>query len=280
MVRQATSQEVTEAARFAYQLNSMDKHRCKGFPRDYDAILHQFQRIIAHPHSQLLIAGEENQITGVLALFVEPDDQYLQAIGGVFAKENYISIATDFYDYIRARFQGYKMHAAYPKENVQAYDFLISIGAELEDYDCEFRVFKHDYQFNPDTQAVDVLAEDLYSYFILLHNQVNPNVYWTGEKLIKSLDRFKIFAVRKANGLAGFIVTSNMPRRENEIYFLHGDDLEIKKRLLASAIAAAFLGETDELLIMVGNDKSDGMKFLQTQAFRQSDTCLTFLVQF
>lgn len=73
----------------------------------------------------------ENTLTAVLALCVEPKEKYLEAVGRVFAHKDYRSVAMEFYKYIKYNYSGYQFDAAYPEENKQAIDFMISIGARV-----------------------------------------------------------------------------------------------------------------------------------------------------
>lgn len=50
--------------------------------------------------------------------------------------------------------------------------------------------------------------------------RLNPDVYWTGERLIKAPDKFDIFIALKNNEVIGAVITSNLSKKAEEIYFL------------------------------------------------------------
>ncbi|MBT9133467.1 MAG: hypothetical protein DDT38_00188 [Firmicutes bacterium] len=279
MIRPASKTEVSVVAQYAHRLNSNDRHRCKAFPNRYDEILNQFERMVEHPHDQLLVAEGENMIAGVLALFVDPEGKYLQAIGGVFAELDFVSVSDELFTYIQSSFTGYRMHAAYPKENEQAIGFMQSVGAKLEDYDYEFCLSQSG-SIEKAVYGIEELSEAYYEAFVALHNAENPDAFWTGEKLLQALDIFKIYVAIDKQDISGFIVTSLAARADNEIYFWSGQDPTIKERLLTASIADTFSSGSEDLIIMVGKDNRADMKMLEKYGFRQTDSCLTFLLEF
>jgi len=109
MVRFAETRELDKVANYAYQLNAVPQHKCKVFPSDYASIMRQFSKMLDHPEDQLLLAEVDGSIKGLLALMVEKENKYLEAIGGVFAQADYYTIANEFFNYIRSAFLGYQL---------------------------------------------------------------------------------------------------------------------------------------------------------------------------
>jgi len=277
MIRDAEKTELQQVTDFAYRLNLKPVHRCKAFPLDYNDIRTQFEKMLEHPHDRLLIFEENNQICGVLALLVEPQDKYLEAIGGVFAERNYHRVAKAFFDYIAYSYSGYFMHAAYPEENAQALKFMESLGAELEDFDYEMRLKKGELQVcSPDKDVVQ-LTERYYESFVKFHDVQHPDVFWTGEKLLKTRDKFRIHIVAENEKVIGSVVTS---KKTEEIYFIAvADDKQESaygKALLLQAVRDAFADGAEDLLSMVERDKASKIKLFENMGFKITDTCLTY----
>lgn len=283
MIRNAEKNELEKVAKYAYQLNLNPIHKCKAFPTDYDNITNQFEKILNHPDDELLIKADGNDISGVLALLVEPGDKYIEAIGGVYATVNYEEVAKEFYDYLKTKYRGYQLDAAYPEDNKQAIDFMKSIGAELLGYDYELRINKSKYKPALVTDNITVLDEQHYKGFIELHDKFNPNVYWTGERLIKALDKFDIFIALENDQVIGAVVTSKLANTVEEIYFI--EVAENKQRLgygtalLNKAIQHTINNGTDELMIMVEKDNVATFHMFEKLGFKKTDTCLTYSVK-
>lgn len=281
MIRDAEKIELQQATDFAYRLNINPVHRCKAFPLDYRDICNQFQKMLEHPHDRLLIFEENDRISGVLALLVEPQDKYLEAIGGVFAESNYHRVAKAFFDYIAYSYSGYFMHAAYPEENAQALKFMESLGAELEDFDYEMRKKKGELQVCSPGKDVVQLTERYFKSFVEFHDAQHPEVFWTGEKLLAAKDKFRIHIVTENEKVVGFVVTS---RKTAEIFFIAVADAKQKvaygKELLLEAVQDAFADGAEELLSMVERDKDSKINLFESLGFKRTDTCLTYKIRF
>lgn len=278
MIKSADISLLELVAKYSYKLNSMPQHRCKAFPADYESILNQCERMIKHPNDELLISTDGNDILGVLALLVEPEDMYIEFVGGIFAENSYKDVSEEFFKYIRGKYKGYHLDAAYPEENVQAIEFMESVGAELMGYDYEYRIKKDDFKSLHKADDVIYIDEKYYKDFIKHHNTMNPDAYWTGEKLIDALDRFDIFIALEDGMVIGSIVTSKFNKKADEIYFLSAEkeNIHLKKTLLNKGISYAFSNGTYELMLMIGRYDTKMIDVCEELGFKKADTCLTY----
>lgn len=278
MIKSADISQLESVAKYAYKLNFMPNHRCKAFPTDYKSILNQFERMIKHPNDELLISADGNDILGVLALLVEPEDMYLEFVGGIFAESNYRMVSEEFFKYIRDKYKGYKLNAAYPEENVQAIEFMESIDAKLMNFDYEYRIKKDNFKSLYKADDVIYIKEKYYENFIKHHNRINPDVYWTGEKLINALDKFDMFIALEDDTVIGSIVTSKFNKEVDEIYFLsvENEDDHLEKALLNRGVSHAFSNGTRELILMIGKEDAKLINICEEIGFIRSDTCLTY----
>lgn len=280
MIKGVDILDLERVAKYAYQLNSNPQHKCKAFPTDYNDILRQFENMINHPNDELLISTDDINILGVLALLVEPEDMYLEAIGGVFAENNYEAVAKEFYAYLKDSYKGYRFDAAYPEENEQAINFMESIGAELLDCDYELRLSKDEYKSMAEIGNIIVLNEKYYESFVEIHNKFHPDAYWTGERLLKALDKFDIFIILEGDEVVGSIVTSKF---SNEIYLIEvaedKQNLGYGTALINKAIKHAINNGADELMVMVGKNNSVAIHLYEKLRFKKTDTCLTYSIK-
>jgi ribosomal protein S18 acetylase RimI-like enzyme len=283
MIRKIETNELEQAAQYAYLLNSEAEHKCKAFPADYDSIIKQFKQILQHPADELLIATDDNTLSGLLALCVEPEEKYLEAIGGVFAHKDYQLIAREFYEYLTNNYKGYQFDAAYPEENKQAIEFMNAIGARLISYDYELRLSKKTYLNQPEYfESVSVirLKHKYYDSFIKIHDSFHPDVYWNGERLIKALDKFDIFIISENDEVIGAVVTSNISGKTEEIYFIevaeNKQNRGLGSALISKALKHAFNKGVDELMIMVEKNNAAAIHLYEKFGFKKTDTCLTY----
>ena len=278
MIKSVDISELEPVAKYAYKLNSIPQHKCKAFPTDYNSVLKQFERMIHHPNDELLVSTDGDDILGLLALLVEPEDKYLEFVGGVFAESNYRMVSEEFFKYIRDKYKGYKLNAAYPEENVQAIGFMESIGAKLMDFDYEYRINKDDFKSLYEVDNIIYINKKYNEDFINLHNRINPDVYWTGEKLINALDKFDMFIALEDDTVIGSIVTSKFNKEVDEIYFLsvENEDDHLEKALLNRGVSHAFSNGTRELILMIGKEDAKLINICEEIGFIRSDTCLTY----
>ena len=278
MIKSVDISELEPVAKYAYKLNSIPQHKCKAFPTDYNSVLKQFERMIHHPNDELLVSTDGDDILGLLALLVEPEDKYLEFVGGVFAESNYRMVSEEFFKYIRDKYKGYKLNAAYPEENVQAIGFMESIGAKLMDFDYEYRINKDDFKSLYEVDNIIYINKKYNEDFINLHNRMNPDAYWTGEKLINALDKFDIFIALEDDKVIGSIVTSKFNKEVDEIYFLsvENEDDHLEKALLNRGVSHAFSNGTRELILMIGKEDAKLINICEEIGFIRSDTCLTY----
>jgi GNAT superfamily N-acetyltransferase len=283
MIRSVVKNELESVAKYAYELNSNQQHKCKAFPADYDSIIMQFEKILNHPNDELLILTDGITLCGVLALLVEPEDMYLEAIGGVFAENNYESVAQEFYEYLKNKYIGYHFDAAYPEENRQAIDFMKLIGAKSSGFDYELRLGKNMYEGLPVVDSIIGLNEKYYKGFVDIHDKFHPDVYWTGERLLKALDQFDIFIILENDEVIGSVVTSKHTRKSEEIYLIevaeNRQNLGYGTALMNKAIKHAFNNGIDELMVMVDKDNMSAMHLYEKLGFKKTDTCLTYSIK-
>lgn len=266
MIRKMVKNELEKVAKYTYKLNSVPEYKCKAFPTDYAGIVNQFSNILNHPDDELLICTDGNNLNGVLALCVEPEEKYLEAVGGVFAHKDYQSVAREFYEYLKRNYGGYQFDAAYPEENKHAIDFMKSIGAKVLAFEYELRLHKNNFKEQLQAAYITEIDEKHYNSFTKIHNRLNPDVYWTGERLLNTLNKFDIFIAAENNEVAGAVVTSHFSKKVEEIYFIEVEEASRNHgyvtALLNKALKHAFENGTDELIVMTDKENTAAMHFL------------------
>ena len=274
--------KVIEAAQYASKLCESKEHKCKACPDEYNKILLSFRRMINHQDDEVLICVNENKILGVLALLVEPDNKYLEAVGGVYAKENYQEIAIKFYKYIKEKYTGYKFDAVYPEENIEAIYFMESIDTKLISSDLEMKLKKDDFHLSNSNNSSVPLSKKYYGSFCRFHDEYNENVYWTGNRLLLALDKFDISITIDKEEVIGEIVTSVYENGKKEIYFLNVDKnhqgYEHDKSLLENCIHKSSLSNIKEIMVLVEKNDTNSINLYKSFGFHKSDTVITYSI--
>lgn len=271
------------AAQYANRLNQMNEHRCKACSPEYEKMLEGFKKMIKHPEDEVLICTEHDKVLGVLALSVERENKYLEAVGGVYAEEDYQDIAMQFYKYFKEKYSGFHFDAAYPKENIEAAYFMESIGAKCISSEIEVCIKKGEPICSKGKGQVIPINEKYYKQFSRLHDKVFSNVYWTSKRILSALDKFHVFIALEKDELVGAIATSALGNKREEIYFIEIDEKYrgqgYSNGLLEKSIEKAFSSLTNELIAMVAEDNAPAIHLYETFGFRKSDTCVTYSIE-
>lgn len=274
---------VVEAVQYANRLNRIKEHNCKACAVEYDNMLYTFRKMLKHPDDVVLICTENNKILGVLALCIESKDKYLEAVGGVFAEENYQDIAMQFFKYLKETYAEFHFDAAYPKENTEAICFMQSIGANRIGVDLEMNLKKCDYKSSKGSTQVIPLNDKYYESFSRFHDGNNSTVYWTGERILSALDKFDVFIALDKDKVVGSIVTSTFGNKKREIYFLGTDNGYHRQgyagSLLEKSIDRAFSSGANELMVMVGIENNPEINMYESFGFQKTDTCNTYSIE-
>lgn len=144
-------------------------------------------KAIHHNEDKVLVCYEEGEIVGVLNLFVEAENKFLQGQGGIFAKGDFNYVAMQFIDYLRTNYANYEMHFGYPAENVDAINFLKGINAELVESTFTMELKKDNFVQNIVNSDVIPLEKEYYKEFASFHDKYNSDMYWTSERILKIL---------------------------------------------------------------------------------------------
>jgi ribosomal protein S18 acetylase RimI-like enzyme len=273
---------VVEAAQYANRLNSIKEHNCKACVAGYDNMLYSFRKMLNHPDDEVLICIQNNKIVGVLALCIELKDKYVEAVGGVYAEENYQDIALKFVEYLKRKYAGFHFDAAYPKENIEAIYFMQTIGANCIGADLEMTLKKYDFKSTKCNKQVILLNDKYYESFSRFHDESNPNVYWSGERILSALNKFDVFIALDKDEVIGSIVTSTFGNKKREIYFMETDKgyrrQGYAKALLEKSIDRAFSSGANELIVMIGKDNFPAINMCESFGFGRTDTCITYSI--
>jgi len=137
-----------------------------------------------------------------------------------------------------------------------------------------------DYKSIAEINNIIQLNERYYESFVEIHNKFHPDAYWTGERLLKALDKFDIFIALDGERVVGSIVTSNFT---NEIYLMEvaedKQNLGYGTALVNKAIRHAFNNGADELMVMVEKNNLVAIHLYEKLGFKKTDTCLTYSIK-
>jgi hypothetical protein len=126
-------------------------------------------------------------------------------------------------------------------------EFMVMIGAKMLESCVETRLLQE--KFSPVYgHSTGRVTNDSFAAFAKLHDEKNPDMYWTGEKIGSDLSRWYI------NTFDDSYVLMSLWDDVAEIFVLETEGMDINKRLLTTAAAFAFEEGKASVLYMIDTD--------------------------
>ena len=185
------------------------------------------------------------QINGIDA-FVEDNDQYLQ-INDVSASDLRM-----IWERVKTDYASYDKWLCFRNTDIP-YVLLDELGAVLKDDCIEMRLYA-DKMNESETLGVEQVSDETFGEFATLHDERNPDMYWTGERLLRDLSKWGIFCLRLNERIANYIIMSMRHPTEAEIFCIEAYNSAECKKLIACAAKYAFGNGKSEVLYQADND--------------------------
>ncbi len=247
------------------------------FPKskDFEQLKQVFLRSIKSEDDRVLACIENEELIGVLNLQVKKEDLYLQSLGGVFAKQDFNGVATQFVKYLNVHYPNFEIYFGYPLENQTAIMFLEKIGAELLDACLTMELRQEDFKMSSPKHEVIRLPSEYYEDYAMFHDAHYPNIYWNSQRIFDHLDLWNIYVVIENQKIIGNIFI-RMNGSEAEIFGLsidesyQRDNLELD--LLSTSMKDCFLKDIEHVLFFVNEDDQRQIDATLEIGFKQIDT--------
>ena len=200
-----------------------------------------------------------DQITGLFVFLVLPEERYLEMIVGLSRSS---AAYREILNFLRACYPGFQADFVFNPRN----ELLKKL---LEDRNTAFdpvqrRMNLDDYIQEHDTLGIVPLSEGYLSEYCAMHSK---DVYWTGEKVYRATDRFRVFLAIEDGHVAGYVdVTHKF--EENEVYDLLVREASRQRgwgrKLMAKALAE---NRPNGMLLFVDADNDPAISLYQSLGF-------------
>lgn len=158
----------------------------------------------------ILGAFDGDEIIGIFAFLLIPDEQYMEMVVCLSRSEKAYS---EIFNYLADRYAGYRVDCVFNPGNA-------SIIKELQqrntDFDAEQQKmvlvdpYKADYR-----HTILEIEPQYYEEYVKIHN--DEGIYWTGDRILDALDRFRVVIAVEEGHVVGYTdVSTNYA--ENEPY--------------------------------------------------------------
>lgn len=179
------------------------------------------------------------------SILIEEEARYIQ-VDDVNEKE-----AEEIWRHIEAEYPGFTVDFCF-HNTVAPIPFLKKIGAEVLDDCIEARLVKKNLISLP-TGEVTAVDKNNFHLFEARHDENNPGMFWTSQRLLNDLKNWDIFATfdQKGEKMTGYAFL----RSGWEIYCVDAESLEEEITLISALVNKAFDANPDkEVLFMVDSN--------------------------
>lgn len=277
MIVEVKEENLEQIVKFSWEI-ARDKTRC-GFPRieSYEEMYDIFLKATKHKDNrQLLACYDQNQLIGVLRLLVEKDNKYLEALGGIYTNEDFKFVATSFICYLRDNYPKFELDLGFPKEYTAAIDYFVEINAQLMEACVTMNLMKKDFIRSSTVHEVIPLNTNNYQAYADFHDQYYPNIYWSSERVLKTIEKWKIYNVIEKQTIIGSIFIKLINNKQAEIFGLAVDrkyeKTNLELELLSESLYDIFQAGIDEVIFFVEEEATDDYEAALQTGFKQIDT--------
>lgn len=198
--------DLEEAIEFAWDVTRRDEKA--GYPEktwEYEGLREEFIKAYNHKDDKMLLLRSGEDITGVVCLFVDKQDMYLQTIGGIYYKDDFEYVLNKFIEYLEKNFKNYEIIIGYTSKDKNILKVLEQKGEIFEKAEF-FKLYKNNLKFKDIREDIRLLTTDDFEDFSDIHDKINSNMYWTSERLKEDLDNWRIFVYKESGKIKSYIM--------------------------------------------------------------------------
>ena len=249
------------------------KNSCNLFPKETNDIYKNIDKILNHKDDFIVSINSNKNITGVGIFLNEPNEKYLECLGGFFNDE------TDFQlmlNHLKERYKGNHIDFVFPLENAEALKYLKNCNGDFEKPQICMELFYDKFPASNYSYKIFELSKEYYDSYLKIHN--DENIYWTAKRIIEAPELFKTFIIEIEEKITGYIdVTYN--KEITEIYNLYVSDKN--KEYIAALINVAVinvLNKNNKLIALVDDDDSETINIYKDFGFIEKYTSQTISI--
>ena len=179
------------------------------------------------------VVSKDGVIEGLFVFIILPDDRYVEMLIGFTKVEE---VFTEMFEYMENNYCGYQMDFVFNPLNTAIFKPLKLKGAIYEPE--QMKMIQSGFVPNVTTSNIETLSDKWMKQYFDLHN---TDTYWTGERIVSGLDKFRVLLVVKDGQVLGYLDVQNC-YDTNEIFALY-----IKPEASSQGYELALLANAIEL---------------------------------
>ena len=156
---------------------------------------------------------------------------------------------------IESCYAGYTVMYCY-HNTVVPVELLREIGVTLADDCVEMRISRADLGDLSEKKIVRI-TQDTFEEFAACHDEHNPEMYWTSERIKEDLSQWDIHAIVNDDEITGYVLMALWNPVEAEIFCVVAADNEQMQALIAAGVKSAFEAGKTEALYMADRNSAE-----------------------
>ena len=240
---------------FISELNEHPQYSDPHFTYDKNNLYRSLKSKDKHAFAVL----KDGVIEGLFVFIILPDDRYVEMLIGFTKVEEAF---TEMLEYIENNYCGYQMDFVFNPLNTAIFEPLKSKGAIFEPE--QMKMIQGGYVPNVSTNNIEQLSDKWVKQYCDLHS---TDTYWTGDRIISALDKFRVFLVVKDGQVLGYLDVQSC-FDINEIYALYIKPEAASQGYELSLLAKAIeLNKPNQMMVVVDVDNKEEVDLYTAAGF-------------
>ena len=171
-------------------------------------------------------------------------------------------VFVEMLEYMENNYCGYKMDFVFNPQNMAIYNPLKLKGAIFEHE--QMKMIQGGTVPNVSTNNIEELSDKWMKQYFDLHN---IDTYWTGERIISALNKFRVFLVAKDGQVLGYLDVQSC-YDTNEIFALYIKPEVLSQGYELSLLAKAIeLNKPNQMMVVVDVDNKEEVDLYTAAGF-------------
>lgn len=249
MLKVVDENTIEEVINFSWEVAKNVIHTSYPLRKSKLELEKSLRKSMDHAEDKVLGYYKNDNLMGVIELFVEVTERYLQV--RTYVKDDFDEIMNELLIYLKAYYPNFKAHFGYPKENIKAINYFTVNQYSCIEASSDLRLCTNDFVFKRDIKsAVQRLQKDNFSQYAPFHDQHGgEQMYWNSARLYNAFDSWYIYVYMSGSEIVGSILIYCKPKLDCiEVFGLFVEEIpnqyEVIEDLLYHSISKILGRET------------------------------------
>lgn len=214
----------------------------------------------------ILVLKEDNKIIAFISLLIEEDNKYLQTIGGIYCIDDFDYTFNKLLEYKKENYPDFKLYIIYSSYNKEILNRLAKEGEILDKLNY-YRLDNDKLKLREVDKSISYIKDSEFKEFSVLHDKLNPDIYWNSDNLLKDIENWNILVYREDGNIVAYALYKFRVGNElGEIFALSYKENvsnNIKKDLIYLASKDIFERDADYMVYFTDVDGDENEILLE-----------------